>query len=523
MQASFDTSNNSFKTDISKLPNVLSPGQVFPKRNYVLLSIYWFAISFLWGGFLSAVLPALNKPLATPIFGANNNETILGIMTGLGLIIAMFVQPLAGAISDQSASRFGRRRPFMVIGTFGVFGALILVVVSGSWWLLLLSYILLQFADNLSQGAYQGLMPDVVPEEKRDRASAALGMSQLIGTLIGAVVPGILQGILGEITGSQVDLLLVAIVFAISLFLTCVFIKEKPYIPVEKVSPVKAGLSMFKGVRHYPNFILLMVARLFFLTAPATLDLFVKSFLENRGFIDPSHVMNGDTATAALQTANDSHGQPLAIAQAGGTLSIVLGIVILSAIAAIIPFSRLSERIGRKKTLYIATAIGLIGGVGLIVPSFIIDAAVSNANAANGLASDLPYLKAVLAVNDHGQLTNYLSLLQDTRGLAFPLIAIFGAFIGFSWGAFVAVDWAFATTLIPANQAGRFMGLSNLATAGCQAFGAFVGGFIVDSALGYTGLFVMLCLYYVISVLVLLKVRENRREVQTGTAVAQPG
>ena len=63
----------------------------FPSRNYVMIAIYWFAISFLWGGFLSVVLPVFNEPLAAPIFGSNNVETARGIMTGLGLIIAMFV------------------------------------------------------------------------------------------------------------------------------------------------------------------------------------------------------------------------------------------------------------------------------------------------------------------------------------------------------------------------------------------------------------------------------------------------
>ncbi len=54
------------------------------------------------------------------------------------------------------------------------------------------------------------------------------------------------------------------------------------------------------------------------------------------------------------------------------------------------------------------------------------------------------------------------------------------------------------------------MGLSNLATAGCQAFAAFVGGFLVESALGYPGLFVLVAIYYFVSALVLLKVRETR-------------
>ncbi len=446
----------------------------FSIRNYLSIAIYWFAISFLWGGFLSVVLPALNKPLATPIFGANSVETARGIMSGIGLVIAMFVQPLAGAISDRSPHPFGRRRPFMIAGTLVIFVALLIVGLASNWWILLVGYVLLQFADNIAQGAYQGLMPDVVPEDRRGKASAALAIAQLSGTLMGAVIPGILQGLLGEISGSRLMLVLVTVVFAISLALTCIFVKEKPYQPLQKASAFQTGISMFKGVSHYPDFVMLMVSRFLFLSAPATVSLFVKSFLENKGFVRPTP---------------DESGQ--LVAQAGGTLSIILGIVVLTAIIAAYPFSVLSERTGRKFMIYIAIGMGLVGGLGLLIPNSMMSGAVESARNIAGFEAQQ-------------------TLLDGTRGTAILLVIFFGALVGSSWGAFMSVDWAFATDLIPINEAGRFMGLSNLATAGCQAFAAFVGGFIVDSALGFTGLFVIIGLYYIASAVILTRVRETR-------------
>ncbi|HEX2914333.1 MAG TPA: MFS transporter [Chloroflexia bacterium] len=451
----------------------------FSSRLNFMLALYWFAISFLWGGFLSVVLPALNKPLATSIFGPDFLETARGIMTGIGLVIAMFVQPLAGAISDRSTNLMGRRRPFMIVGTLGIFVSLAIVAIAGNWWVLLLGYVLLQFTDNISQGAYQGLMPDVVPESKRGRASAALAISQLVGTLAGATVPGILQGLFGEITGSQLDLLLVAIVFTVCLTLTCTFIKEQPYRSEVKVSPLQAGLSMFKGVRRYPDFVMLMFARFIFLTAPATVSLFVKSFIENKGFVRPTLNENGQL-----------------VAQAGATLSIILGIVILMAILAAYPFSLLSERIGRKNTIYVATLVGFIGGVGLLIPQLMMASAVDTASALKGFEAQQAYLDTV-------------------RPLAIGLSVAFGACVGASWGAFMSVDWAFATDLIPLSEAGRFMGLSNLATAGCQALAALIGGIVVDSPLGYTGLFISVGVYYLLSAVLLSRVREKRGELST--------
>ncbi len=464
------------------LPNSSTP---FPFINYVMIAIYWFAISFLWGGFLGVVLPALNKPLAVDVFGSNNIETARGLMSGLGLIIAMFVQPLAGAISDRSAHPMGRRRPYMIGGTLGIFVALALVFISGNWWMLLAGYVLLQFTDNISQGAYQGLMPDVVPEDRRGKASAALAISQLLGTLAGATVPGILQGSFGEIPGSRIMLVLVGLVFALSLILTVIFVKEKPYRPTQKVSAVQAGLSMFRGVSQYPDFIKLMFARFLFLTAPATVSLFVKSFLEGKS--DPKDPAFG---LGFIKPALDTSTGQIAV-QAGGTLSLILGMVVITATLAAYPFSVLSERTGRKRMIYLATAIGFVGALGLLIPNFMMTGATETARGLVGDAARQAYLDTV-------------------RPTAIILTTLFGACVGASWGAFMSVDWAYATDLIPQNEAGRFMGLSNLATAGCQAFGAFVGGFIVDSALGFTGLFVAVALYYVISAVILTSVRETR-------------
>ncbi len=451
-------------------------GKPYGFFNYIALSLYWFSLSLLWGGFLSIVLPALNNPLAAPIFG-DKVETARGLLSGLGLIVAMFVQPFSGAISDRATYRMGRRRPFIIVGTIGGITALGIVAFAGNWWILLFGYVLLQLADNTAQGAYQGLMPDVVPSDKRGRASAILSMAQLIGTLLGAVIPGILQGSLGKVSGSQVSLLIVAINFAVMTTLTVVLVKEKPFVTTEKISGWRAGLNMFEGVSHYPDFVKLMAARLFFLTAPASISLFIQPFFENNGFIDPKLV------EGKLEI------------NAGGTTSLVLGLVIISAVLAAYPAAALSEVIGRKKVLYLATLVGMVGGVSLLIPYFIMRGAV------------------VGDPKDIQNLVQQSAALNQVRPLAIGLSVLFGALVGSSWGIFLAVDWAFATDLIPIAEAGRFMGLSNLATAGCQAVAAFIGGFIVDSFLGFPGLFISVGLYFILSALILTRVHETRHAV----------
>jgi MFS family permease len=166
--------------------------------------------------------------------------------------------------------------------------------------------------------------------------------------------------------------------------------------------------------------------------------------------------------------------------------------VLITAICASYPATALADKFGRKKVLYALSAIGMAGGLLLLLPTFIMHNAVDN-SMGMALAAQEAYLDTI-------------------RPSAIIMTVLFGALIGISWGGFLGVDWAFATDLIPLSEAGRFMGLSNLATAGCQAFAAFVGGFIVDSLLGFTGLFILVGLYYIVSILILRRVHEPTKE-----------
>jgi MFS family permease len=57
-------------------------------------------------------------------------------------------------------------------------------------------------------------------------------------------------------------------------------------------------------------------------------------------------------------------------------------------------------------------------------------------------------------------------------------VYVFGAIIGIATGTFLSVNWALATDLIPVEQAGKFLGFTNLATAGAAATSRLGGPFI---------------------------------------------
>src|SRR5258708_22372610 len=104
--------------------------------------------------------------------------------------MAVVWQPVVGAISDRTRSRWGRRRPFIVVGTVGDVIFLVGLALSGSYWLVVIFYFLLQTASNTAHGPYQGLMPEVVPVSQRGTASGYYGISNVVVLLCVTIWPG---------------------------------------------------------------------------------------------------------------------------------------------------------------------------------------------------------------------------------------------------------------------------------------------------------------------------------------------
>ena len=133
----------------------------------LVINAYWVGISFMWNSLHPIILPAV---LLNFVPDAQKN-TYLGLLTFAGLVIAMIIQPLSGALSDRWSSRWGRRRPLIVFGTLFDFIFLALLAWAGGFVWLLIGYIGLQFFSNIAHGPMQGLLPDRVPRKQLGTAS----------------------------------------------------------------------------------------------------------------------------------------------------------------------------------------------------------------------------------------------------------------------------------------------------------------------------------------------------------------
>ena len=299
--------------------------------NYVWVSIFWVGITYMWGGINAVILPKLNENLVPD----NYKGTLLGVITALGMVVAVVVQPAAGALSDASRHPWGRRRPFILAGSVLVVVALFLMALMAifwrNWWLLLACYLFLQFADNIAQGAYQGFIPDSVPEGRRGKASGAMGVAQVIGNVGGVAIAT------AFIDHNQPGpaIICIMVVFLLTLVPTLLFVKEKPLTTERTESHWQVIRGTIQEFSQHPNFMWFILSRLFVMTSIATVSAFGIYFLQ-------------DVIGAKEGSLSESYTT---------LLLVVVGFSLIS----IFPAAWLSDRVGRKKLVIIACVIGIIG------------------------------------------------------------------------------------------------------------------------------------------------------------------
>src|SRR5512146_2229429 len=188
----------------------------------LVLNAYWVGLSFMWNALHPIVLPAV---LLNYVPDAQKN-TYLGILTFAGLFIAMLIQPIAGALSDSWASRFGRRRPLIVVGTLFDFVFLSLLAFGGGLLWLFIGYIGLQFSSNIAHGSFQGLMPDRVPQNQLGVGASLKTFMDMASLIIASLLAGRL---LDPQTRNPATIMLVVMgLLAVSACVTVFFTPEQP-------------------------------------------------------------------------------------------------------------------------------------------------------------------------------------------------------------------------------------------------------------------------------------------------------
>jgi len=311
----------------------------FRPIDYVKITLFGLALSAFWSSLHLVILPLR---LLDFVPEARKN-TYLDLLILTGLILAMAVQPIAGALSDRSPSRWGRRRPYILLG--GILLLLFLpgIGLAGSYVVIFVIYCLLQIGSNTAQGPFQGFIPDLVPVGRRGTASGVRSLFNIAGAviLLRVVAPFMDRYFTG---GNSLWLWLAlgipAIILLGGTLATILTVKESAGTAPTQSVLLSALRSSFKiDARAQFHFILFLVACFLIFTAWGTLMAHALYYL--------------------MDVVNITRP-----AEVTGDLLIVVGAAML---VVVYPVGRLCDRVGRYP---IAVASGFLGALGIVAIFF---------------------------------------------------------------------------------------------------------------------------------------------------------
>ncbi|RIK32095.1 MAG: hypothetical protein DCC52_05395 [Chloroflexi bacterium] len=423
-------------------------------HNFFTMNAWFFGLGFMWNSLHRFIFPAI-LPL---LVGVSLQASALSALTTVGLLIAIVAQPIAGAISDRSLSRFGRRRPMMALWTLvcAVLGALAFALgIAPTYAILFALYCLLQGASNMAHGPAQGLIPDLVPEKQHGAAGGIKGFIDNFTLIMAGLVTGTL--LLGRspdlLDSARVALWVIAAVLVIFLVVNLVTTRETP-LAREDLPREALRVSVWNSLSIVGNW--LLIVRLIFLGGIQIVSNYAQFYFKDV-------VLAG--AADAAQRAPQLMGELLII--------VAVALVLVSAPAGI-----LSDRFGRRAVSAVGAAFA-VGAAALLL--FIRN-------------------RALFALG----------------GFVLTDLMLAGLLLGVGAGIFFAVNWAWATDLVSHDQAARYLGISNLATAGAGILAA-LGGPLIDwgnaqaPGLGYTFAFATGTAWLLLTLLLLPRVPERRQ------------
>lgn len=307
------------------------------KLNYkrtILIGLAFLSISSVWQMY-DNIIPLILKNT----FGFG--ETITGAIMALDNVLALFLLPFFGTLSDKVNTPIGKRMPFILIGTFVASVSLATLPyadMTGNLILFIITLFILLLALGFYRSPAIALMPDLTQKPLRSKGNAIINLMGAVGGLYALIMISIFGG-----HKTYFPLFLsIAIFMIICIAILFFTIKENKLraemteededinIENEATTPAKAN-KLPKDVKKSLIFILMSVFLWFF-------------------------------AYNALTTAFSRYATTVWKLE-GGSYTYCLMVAMVSAIISYIPIGNIASKIGRKKTILM--------GIGLITTSYL--------------------------------------------------------------------------------------------------------------------------------------------------------
>ncbi len=375
----------------------------------------------------------LSLPFQISQLAPASKVTVLSLFAGTSVLVGLVTNPLAGAFSDRTTSRFGRRRPWIFTGALGTAVSLFIMWQAISLPLLYIGWCGVQLFSNFAIPAIVTTIPDQVPERQRGAVSGVFGLALPLEAILGAILIG--QVFKAAPANAYLVILVVVLVINIpfALFLSDKAL-PKGYLPAFRLGAFLKGFWI--NPRRYPDFGWAWLTR----------------FIPLIGYFMGT--------TYILYYLQDAVKYPSPV-QGASTFTIVTTVVV---IVSTLLGGFLSDRLGRRK-LFVMLSVCLLAIAMLLLAFF--------------------------------------------HTWQFVLLA--AAFLGVGFGAYIAVDVAITTLVLPSAEGrGKDLGIINIASTLPQSLAPVLAGVILGVSHSYTLLYVGAAVFVLLGILVVQPIKVVR-------------
>lgn len=511
--------------DSASMPTPVRPAILLARLRWpqiLAISIFWLALNFHWAALGIIIVP----DQVLKIVGSANKGLGLAYVLVPGAFVSLLANPFFGMLSDRTRGRlaaWGRRRPYILLGTLVNVAALIWMALAGDIFSLAAAYALVQFSSNAAQAPFHALLPDIVPEAQRGLASGVMGFLATIGTVGGVIVAGMLIHVDRPLIEYQQSLWLTyGIVIAILVMLMLITI-----VSVHESRGRSAQLKAQEEQLLHQNPISAGTAP----SEPTELPWFRRIRRSTVINVLGTLLVTG-IAWGLIALWNLGHNGPGANLQINGDFTqVILEIIVTVGLLRLFDFNprrdpdfawvlltRLVMMLGiytiqTYLLYYMRDAVGVKDPEQQTTNFVIIVSLTSvvSALAAGWLSDRFGRKRMVYFSGGFMALVGFIFIITHSL----PIVLAAGGIFGLGYGAYQSVDWALVADVLPSrHNYARDMGVWNISLSLPQVIAPVIGGPLIDSfaraghpIIGYQVIFGLAILYCLIGTVAVRNIR----------------
>ena len=291
------------------------------KRFVVLYTLAFLSTTLL---FIAPLLVTLALKINS-LVGIERAPGGLALVAGSGALLAMVANPFFGMLSDRTTLRFGKRRPWMLLGLVSGTAGVFVVAVAPNILTVLLGWCIAQLGFNALMAAMAAVLPDKVPPSQRGIVAGLLGVCVPVAAAAGA-------GLVNLFAGNQLAMFLAPCAVAAAFIVPfAVTLKDSPAQRRPRWSAKDLFGTFFVSPRMHPDFAWVFTGRFLMVLAYSFLTTFLAYYL-----------------IAQLKSSEPEVPGLILL----GTL-VQSGVVIVASVTG----GRLSDRTGRRKVFVITASV----------------------------------------------------------------------------------------------------------------------------------------------------------------------